>query len=198
MKTGIAVTTLALMLTAFTSVASGQTKVSDEKIPDRIVEVETAISAGGPLLLAFTGYDEMIAAPATGALDVRLGLPKWSFMRLEVSTVLTHGVGANLIMDWIRIGRRVRIHLIDPGVFYIFPRISPGLSVTNIPRKYDVTFGGGIDIRLNRHFGIGLNWRAYAPDACEVGVRYGNFAKVIYSEAIKGGQLWVRFTYYAW
>lgn len=123
------------------------------------------------------GNDEMIA--------VRFRHTR-SLLGLELNANLAHGIGAVVFVDVVRVWR-LRVHL-DFGVFY--PALEQ-MSVPEVPRKYDVVLGGGVEVALyQKRLTAFLTWRAYLPDPRLIGY-YGDFYIPIYKQALKEGAWWL-------
>lgn len=192
MKTLLIITTVVFLSSLpLLASAAGKEKGSDKKDS---VELELSVALGGPIGLIGADYpDGVSTAPFTVAVAGRIGFPAWSSLRLEASSVLGYNLGANLIIDWVKIGP-VRIHIGDPGLAWN-PN-GKAFSVRRVRRSYDLVFGAGADWRVTDHVALSLDWRTFIPDPIHyVPITYGNFASDIYSEALRGGQLWVRVSY---
>lgn len=116
----------------------------------------------------------------------RFRLPRYTNFGLEVGMVAPGGFSVTLLTDVTRFGR-FRIHLVDPGI--VVNLTEPG-TVNRVHRTWDLTLGAGIDIRLDDLLTLTVNWRMFFPDPFSVIGRYGDFARPVYTEAAKGGQLW--------
>ncbi len=151
-------------------------------------ETQTLMGGGGPIGLIGANLPEPVSTlPLSVRLAQRFRLPRWSPVALEVNFVVPIGLGVNFLCDVYR-SDRVRLHLIDPGIHWNM--VQP-VSVTRVGRSWDVTFGAGIDVRLNGQLWLTLDWRAYLPDPSVVPYKYGDWARPIYKEAALGGQLWL-------
>lgn len=148
-------------------------------------ELQTIWGLGVAPGVAAMGSDCTTAPLAVGiAQTVRF--PRYSQFGLELNFVAPGGLGANLLIDVVKFWR-LRVHLIDPGIVW---NLTGPASVTRVKRDFDLTLGAGVDIRLNRELAVTVNWRMYFPDPFSVISRYGDFARPVYAEAAKGGQLW--------
>ncbi|MFA4906453.1 MAG: hypothetical protein WC645_08130, partial [Candidatus Margulisiibacteriota bacterium] len=109
-----------------------------------------------------------------------------SLLALELSSNLDHGYGATILIDTVRVWR-LRFHL-DLGVFY--PAWDQ-MSVPEVPRKYDIVIGAGVEVLLyKKTLAAIFNWRAYLPDPRLIGY-YGDFYIPIYKQALKEGAWWL-------
>ncbi|KPJ85736.1 hypothetical protein AMJ57_01970 [Parcubacteria bacterium SG8_24] len=156
------------------------------------LEVEAIAGLGGPLILAFTDLEvDHSTGPFMLYLAGRVRSPQYTPLGLELNAVIPHGFGLNLIIDVLKIGP-VRVHLIDPGIFW--NAFSP-VSCSRVSRSLDLTLGAGVDVRIKDAWSVGLDWRLFLPDPNHVIPVYADFARPIYDEALKGGQLWLRASY---
>jgi hypothetical protein len=71
------------------------------------------------------------------------------------------------------------------------------VNAAKIPRLYDITAGGGVDVRVWRDLSVGIEWRWFIPDPIGIIPKYDGFAVPAYEEALRGGQLWLN-TSYSW
>lgn len=108
---------------------------------------------------------------------------------LEVGFYAPWGVGVNLLVDVFR-NDRLRVHLIDPGVFYAW---EPGLRVSrpDVEREFDITLGLGVEWNFTGRWWLTVDSRFYLPDPIRVIGYYGDFARRIYSDAARGVQTWI-------
>ncbi len=128
---------------------------------------------------------EATTAPLTVSLAQTFRFARFSPFGLELSFVAPGGLGATLLVDAVRT-RYVRVHLIDPGV--VWNLLGP-VSVGRVSRSADLVLGAGVDVFLTKDLTLTVNWRMYFPEPIGTISRYGDFARPIYAEAAKGGQL---------
>lgn len=150
------------------------------------LELQTTWGLGLAPGAAFAG-PENTSAPLTVWLSQSVRFPRYSQFGLELTFVAPGGLGATLLVDIIRTGR-VRIHVLDPGI--VWNLLGP-ISVGRVHRALDLTLGAGADIRLTRELGLTFGWRMYFPEPIGTISRNGDFARPVYAEAAKGGQLWI-------
>ncbi len=124
-------------------------------------------------------------APLTVSLAQTFRFPRYSHFGLELAFVAPGGLSATLLVDAVRT-RYVRVHLIDPGV--VWNLLGP-VSVARAPRSADIVLGAGVDVFVTRGLTLTASWRMYFPEPVATISRYGDFARPIYAEAAKGGQL---------
>lgn len=153
---------------------------------DRKFETQTVWGLGFAPGVGGMGSD-CTTTPISIWMVQRLRLPRYSQFGLEAGFVAPGGLSFSLLVDVARFGR-FRIHLIDPGI--VVNLTEPG-TVQRVHRTFDLTLGAGVDIRLNRELALTANWRMFFPDPVGVISRYGDFARPVYAEAAKGGQLWI-------
>ena len=138
--------------------------------------------------LPIIGFDAKAIAGKTQGNDSIVGVRlrhTRSLLGLELSANLDHGIGAVVFVDTIRVWR-LRFHL-DFGVFY--PALEQ-MSVPDVPRKYDLVIGAGVEVALyKKRLTAFLTWRAYLPDLRLAGY-YGDFFVPIYKQALKEGAWW--------
>ncbi len=151
-------------------------------------ETQTLLGGGGPVgLIGANLYEPGTTLPLSVRLAQRFRFPLNSPLGLELNFVVPIGLGVNVLCDVYR-SDRVRVHLGDPGVHWNM--VQP-VSVGRVGRTWDLTLGGGLDVRLTDRLWLTLDWRAYLPDPTSVIGRYGDWARPIYKEAALGGQLWL-------
>jgi len=139
-------------------------------------------------LTPFIGFDAKAYAGERQGNDVlcsvRLRHAR-SLVGLELYSTLAHGYGAAVTVDAVRVWR-LRFTL-DAGVFW---PVYETMSVPDVPRSFDITFGAGLEVRLYRQLVAIFNWRAYFPDPRLVGY-YGDFSFPIYKRALKEAPWWL-------
>jgi opacity protein-like surface antigen len=149
-------------------------------------------SVGGPVgLIGYDGYWRQTTAPFTVRLAGQMRLQQYTPLALEISAVIPYGIGANLLTDVIQTDR-VRVHLFDIGIFW---NAYMPVSVSRIKRDFDLTLGAGIDVRVKDSWSLSLDYRMFLPNPVTVLPAYADFALPIYTEALRGGQLWLSVGY---
>lgn len=164
-----------------------------ETANSKTFEFQFNLAAGGaPGMAAYHG--SVLGPPSTALLTAhiaaRFRLPKYTPLVLEIDVVFPHGVGANLGIDILRT-ERVRVHIGDVG---LFGNLTTPVSVARLKRKLDMVAGAGVEIKVNKSFSVTLDWRMFLPPFADTLLRYGDFARPMYEEALKGGQVWIGFS----
>jgi hypothetical protein len=152
-----------------------------------VFEGQMGIAAGWPPGLSDTGPAVSTTAEWSAVGFVRLRFPRYTPFGLELNVVPGYGAGANLITDALRVGC-FRWHLLDIGLFRNFWK---PVSVSRVNRQWDVTFGTGLEARLWHRAYLTLDWRVFMPNPYRVLTDYGDFSRLVYIEALKGGQAWL-------
>ncbi len=156
------------------------------------LELKTSASIGGPVGLPFyDGPFDQTTRLFTMKLDARLRMPKTLSLGLEFNAVIPSGFGINFLFDVVKTDK-FRFHIFDPGVFW---NTFQPVSVGRINRSMDLTLGLGAEYTLNHRFSITLDWRTFVPSPINTLLTYGDFARPMFEEALKGGQLWYGFSY---
>jgi len=156
-------------------------------------ETQTVARVGGPLGFAFSPASkrpEMQLMTVSFAQRVRF--PKYSGLGLEAGIVLPSGAGANLLIDAVHT-EDFRLHLVDPGILWNF-RPDWGVSVSELPREWDLTFGLGADLRLHKGLWATADWRVFMPDPVKLTNDYAYLGRPYALDALKGGQAWLGLT----
>jgi len=154
----------------------------------RFYNMETVLAVGGPVGLAVSDTQKPETTLSfTMPVLQRLRFPAYTSVGLEAGIVLPSGVGASAFLDVFRT-KNLRVPIIDIGIFK--PLTFPA-SVTRIPRSWDATFGVGGEFRIGYASWVTVNWRVFLPDPNMLFRYYGDFARPVVEEALKGGQLWV-------
>jgi len=160
-------------------------------IPDYL-DLELSAGLGGPVGLIGAHYPGGVSTtPFTLIVAGRLGFRKFTPLKLELNAVIPNGFGANLRLDAFRFDR-VTVHLPDLGIFW---NAFKPVTAARIQRPLDFTLGGGIDVRVWKDLSVGAEWRWFIPNPVTVLPDYDGFAYPAYSEAIRGGQLWLNASY---
>lgn len=153
-----------------------------------VFETESVIAVGGPLGLAiFSTYEEPTTCLASYFIAQRFWMPRYSFFGLELNMTLPATFGTGLLIEAIRT-QHVRFHILELGISW-YP-MKP-LSVARIKRRFDLYVGLGFDLRFWEGPRLAIEWRAYLPDPVYTITRMADFARPVYEEALKGGQLWI-------
>lgn len=139
------------------------------------------------LLIAGIGINTGMATHGTfyGAFRIRYleRIP----LALEVNVILPYGIGANLLFYFYH-DNRIAVHFIDFGIFYSW---RGEMSAPWMPRNYDMTVGAGIEVMIARNLAITFDWRVFLPNPPHVIPYYADWAISAFSEAAKGGELWL-------
>lgn len=163
---------------------------AEEKREPRAFETQTVVRAGGPIGFAFTPASERPEMqPMTVSFAQRFRSPKYSNFGLEAGVVLPNGAGVNLLLDAIRT-ENFRLHIADPGIFRNVEQ-EWGVSVSRLPRKWDLTFGSGADLQLCKGLWLTIDWRVFMPDPLKLKKDYVHLAGPFKRDAVKGGQAWL-------
>jgi hypothetical protein len=146
-------------------------------------ETQTLVSAGLPTY-APTSDGKSQYNLATVRMAQTLRAPKFSGIGIEINAIPLggRGIGASLIIDLLRF-ENFRIHA-DLGAFW---NLGEPVSVISIKRAYDLTVGGGLELKVSERLGVSVDWRAYLPEPGAF-LRYGDLAIPAYKNALKGGQ----------
>lgn len=96
----------------------------------------------------------------SGNFGGQVRFPK-AFLGLRVYSALQYGFGANALL-YVYQGPRVRLHIIDPGVF--LPIGDSYLSDADIKRHVDITVGAGVEVKLACHLALTADLRTNIPD----------------------------------
>jgi hypothetical protein len=180
MRAAIFASVLAATLAAADRTASAQT--GRERL-----ELQIGGATGGPLGLALDPSPRYTTAFVTVRAHARLRSPRYTPLAVETGAVLGYGLGANLLVDVLRAGR-LRVHIFDAGVFW--SRWRP-VAVGRVRRAWDLTLGAGTEVRVWRKLSVTLDWRTFLPNPYRVLTDYGDFSRLVYGEALKGGQTWL-------
>jgi hypothetical protein len=145
-------------------------------------EFQIMLALGGPAGL----YDDVKATPQpfVALLGARIRSPKHSIVGIELYELVPNGFGAATIIDVWR-SEHLRVHLLDLG---IFANLGKPVSVQRHQRSYDITLGGGIELRFES-LSFTFDYRMFLPDLYDTLGNYGGFSKPWYTEAAKGGVL---------
>ncbi len=108
---------------------------------------------------------------------------------LEFGFYAPWGVGANLLLDVYR-SDRVRVHLLDPGVFYSWDQ-ELRIVRPDVERAVDITFGLGVEWQFADRWWLTVDCRMFLPEPTKTIGWYGDFARRIYANAAAGVQTWV-------
>lgn len=125
-------------------------------------------------------------------LAVRLRRPE-TLLALEVSVYVPWGVGANVLLDVYR-NERLRVHLIDPGVFRSWGS-SSRIVRPDVGRAIDLTLGLGVEWQFADRWWFTLDCRFFFPDLMRVIGYYGDYARRIYAQAAEEVQTWAGIAY---
>lgn len=153
-----------------------------------VFTTESLIAVGGAVGLAvFDTYEEPTTCLASYFLAQRFRLPRYTTIGLELNMTLPHTFGAGLLLEAVHT-RHFRLHLPELGVVWY-----PGepMSVSRIHREYDVYLGLGFDLRFWKGPRLAVEWRAFLPEPVGTITKMADFARPVYEEALKGGQLWI-------
>ncbi|MFA6604348.1 MAG: hypothetical protein WCT10_05990 [Patescibacteria group bacterium] len=154
----------------------------------KLLDLDLSVGLGGPAGLIGASYPSDISTePFTLVLAGRAGLPDYTPLKLELNAVIPNGFGANLRLDAVRVGR-VIVHFPDLGIFW---NVFRPMTAPRIQRPLDLTLGGGVDIRVWKDLSAGAEYRWFLPNPITVLPDYNSFAYPAYSEAARGGQLWL-------
>lgn len=177
----------------FCLILPGVALASPKTAKPSLFETSTVLFIGGPigLLGDVPKVKDISTVPGVGGVAQRFGLRNCMTPRLELSFIPPWGFGLNLLVDVWK-SDRLRIHLLDPGIF--LTTYKP-LSVNRFSRVYDITFGGGIEVRIGKKIWLGLNWRAYMPDPAKAVTELGEFVRPIVNEVLQGGMTWLEVSY---
>ena len=147
------------------------------------LETQTLVGIGLPTF-APTSDGKSQYDLVTVRLAQTLRAPKFSGVGIEINAIPLggRGVGASLIIDLLRF-EIFRIHA-DLGAFW---NLGEPVSVISIKRAYDLTVGGGLELKVSKRLGVSADWRAYLPEPGAF-LRYGDLAVPAYKNALKGGQ----------
>ena len=180
---------VASILIAFASLSGPVPARAEPPRPNgRWLEMQSSAALGGPVGLAILNTrDDPTTMPFTVVVRQRLRIPTYSPLGLEASVVLPSGAGVNTVLDLFHT-KNVRVHLLDLGVFRTFLR---PVSVQRIDRAWDVTAGGGCDIRIAPNGWATADIRVFMPEPLKLITDYGDFARPIVEEAWKGGPVWL-------
>lgn len=159
---------------------------------DAAFECQFNLAVGGaPWMKTYDNlYGASTTAVFTGHVGVRLRMPKYTPLVLEISAVFPYGIGATVGVDVIHTDR-VRLHIGDFGVFGNF---TVPVSVARLERKMDLVIGLGLEVKLTKTVSVTLDWRAFLPPPITTLRHYGDFARPLYDEVFKGGQIWIGFS----
>ena len=178
---------LALFLSSWSSPA----RADERPCKTASFELQANVGLGGPIGLAFgPNYSGITTIPFTEKVGARIRFPKYSTLAIEPYMLMENGFGVAALFDAVRTDR-FRLHIIDFGIFW--NSVQP-VSVRRVDRAYDITVGLGME------YGKGpwlftVDWRAFLPDPYGILTAYGAFARAYYAEALKGGQLWLGFSF---
>lgn len=156
-----------------------------------LLELQPFAGLGGPVGLVYRAPDDASTKVFTSRLGTRVRSTRHLNFGLEAYTVIPSGFGANLVLDAFK-GDRFRIHILDLGVFW--NAFSP-VSVANVKRDLDVTFGLGADIKVYGNWTVLADYRFFLPNPEHFLTGWGDFAIPLYNEAFQGGQLWFALGY---
>lgn len=107
------------------------------------------------------GYDHAMKSGPHAVFDLRLRALSVTPLELNVSYLADHGMGFNLNLYLIHT-KWVKWHFIDPGVY--LPLGTTMVNNTDLRRKYDLSFGTGIEVKTWRKIVVYANARWYLPD----------------------------------
>lgn len=149
------------------------------------------LSVGGSFGGAVVEWVDPSAGSTTRTLSLnavaRGRIPGHTPLGLELALNVPHGASATVLVDLARVDR-VSAH-VAVGAF--FPIANRQLSVTKIERSWDLTLGYGVEVRVYKKWEIMADWRVHLPDPTTILRIYGDFARPLYDEALRGGQLWL-------
>jgi len=177
---------------ALATVATADDGSESEVSGQETFECQFNLGLGGaPWMEAYDSlYGASSTASFTGHVAVRFRLPKYTPLVLEVSAVFPYGVGVALGLDIVHTDR-VRLHI---GDFGMFGNLTVPVSVARLERKIDIVFGVGAEVKLTKTVSMTLDWRVFMPPPITTFRHYGDFARPMYDEALKGGQIWIGFS----
>lgn len=191
-KAFLMVLVVCLSMAVATVATADETPGTEITGQDAAFECQFNLAVGGAPWMA--GYENLYGSSTTaiftGHVGVRLRMPKYTPFVLEVSAVFPYGFGANLGVDVVHTNR-VRLHIVDFGVFGNF---TVPVSVARLERKMDFTVGLGLEVKLTKTVSMTLDWRIFLPPPAATLRHYGDFARPLYDEALKGGQIWIGFS----
>jgi len=163
--------------------------------------VSAALAAPGPVRAASEGFEFMGLAGlgiAPGAADHgKIGYPLMFRLRrlpeipfgFQVSLLLPNGAGANIFIDAYR-GERLRLHILDLGVFVPFSRDLRTVR-PDIDRAFDLTAGLGLEYNFLLGGTLAVDWSVQLPNPLAIPFYYGGYATRIYLDSLIGSQLWI-------
>lgn len=155
-------------------------------------ELRLGLGAGGPAGFIVAGNpEEATTSFFTGYAYARFRLPKMTPVALELNAVVPCGFGVNLLTDVIHLGR-FRAHFFDIGIFW---NAFDPVSVRRVRRSWDLTLGTGAEVRITERWAATFDWRVFLPNPYDVITGYGDFSRLVYAEALKGGQTWLGASY---
>lgn len=175
---------------AFATSAIAADKPSDNN-SDKNIEFQINAGIGGaPGMAAFHG--SVNGPPSTSLitehLAARVRFPKYTPLMMEAGAVFLSGIGANLGVDVIHT-ERFRLHILDAG--FLWNWFNDPVTVSNIKRPIDLVFGAGLDVKVTDIITVTLDWRVFMPPPWDILLKYGDFARPMLEESLKGGQIWI-------
>ena len=95
-------------------------------------------------------------------LGLRLTIPK-ARLAIQAFSVINRGVGFQALIYPYR-GKRVQVHILDPGAQITGFGVFDSINNTDVPRKVDLIFGAGVDINLKCNLKLLVDWRVNLAD----------------------------------
>lgn len=191
-KAFLMVLVVCLSVAVVTVAAADDTPKAEITGRDAAFECQFNLAVGGAPWMA--GYENLFGssttAVITGRVGVRLRMPKYTPLVLDVSVVFPHGIGATIGVDVVHTDR-VRLHIGDAGLFV---NATVPVSVARLERNIDLVVGLGLEVKLTKTVSVTLDWRVFLPPPISTMRSYGDFARPLFDEAFKGGQVWIGFS----
>lgn len=135
----------------------------------------------------------------TAFWSARFGWLNRTPVALEFSVFAGYPVGAGVnpsLVFYFFHNDYLRLHMNLGVAISAEPFTSP-----EVRRAWDMTIGTGVELDLppdiliqplkGLPFMLSLEYRAFLPNPTTVWLRYGDFARAIYRDALLGGQLWL-------
>lgn len=188
---------LGVALWVAAAIASPAAAAGEVALPDRPpaapagrrgLDVRVGFEGGGaPLLRPPDGPVALTTAQTSASLFVRASLPALSSRVVEAAWIPGHGVSVALQSSDLHLGP-VQLRLLDIGVFYA---TNLPVTVSRVARHWDLVVGAGGELALGHGFSLVVDARVFTPvDLWDVVTRYGDTARLIGEELVRGVQLW--------